>query len=450
MPINFLMNNSPAQNNDSGLRKMNSFYANFFIGLFIVALTASCKKDPSSIGLDLLDEGQMEAIYTEDLEFRVHTIKFDSVKTSLPASLVCGHFYDDYFGVTNASFYTEVLPASYNPNFGTNPVADSCVLSLVFNGSYGVNEPINFKLYKLTERLYKDSTYYSNQTKTHDPTPLADITLTPNTTDSVSVSGKNQAPQLRITLPNSFASLLLTNSSAHSDATTFLNFLNGFCLKATLVSSNQSVYYFNTGSANTKLTVYYTNTTPGQSFTYNLGGSTARFNNFAHDYSAAPDITSQLSSPDTVSENYIYIKGLVGLKGKITFENIQEYFSGSTVFINKAELIMQTDPGSLSSYYATPENIILLAIDSDGVETNIPDQLTNAAQYSYGGTYDNTNKRYTFNIARYLQQVLSGEIIDRGLHIVPVGGAVLANRVVLGGSINGSNKMQLKITYTKL
>jgi hypothetical protein len=67
-----------------------------------------------------------------------------------------------------------------------------------------------------------------------------------------------------------------------------------------------------------------------------------------------------------------------------------------------------------------------------------------------GGSYNSTTQEYRFNIARYIQQVLTGEKNNNGLYLLAGNGSINANRVVLGGAGSSTLPMKLNITYTKL
>ena len=74
----------------------------------------------------------------------------------------------------------------------------------------------------------------------------------------------------------------------------------------------------------------------------------------------------------------------------------------------------------------------------------------------FGGTYDAANKTYSFNIARYVHELLYEGRSNDGLYlIVPnnlltSGSVVSANRVVLGGPGHSTLGMKLNIIYTEL
>ena len=60
---------------------------------------------------------------------------------------------------------------------------------------------------------------------------------------------------------------------------------------------------------------------------------------------------------------------------------------------------------------------------------------------------------YVFNIARYIQQVLDGKIVDRGLYLVAGSNAISANGAVLYGASKSNPtlpRIRLKLFYTPL
>ena len=99
----------------------------------------------------------------------------------------------------------------------------------------------------------------------------------------------------------------------------------------------------------------------------------------------------------------------------------------------------------------------LIACSADGVEQLVIDQLEASDFQKYGGSYDATNKQYTFNIARQMQQILSKKFTDYGFFLVnatPSRATVIRrdnrySRVVIGGKNNVTFKPYFKVTYIK-
>ena len=450
------MSNSTIKNVILRLRKVNhSLSAKFLSGVLLLSLFfSSCKKENTDIGLNQLGD-QLKGVFTDTMTVITHTKLMKPLKTGLPAYLMCGDYFDPVFGSTQASFYSEIYPRAFGSSvdFGT-PQIDSVVLSLVYKGYYGRPAPLHFKVYEVSDTITNGISYYSTSVKPYNSAfPLADVILEPNTLDSVHADGQTYAPQLRIKLDKNLLSGLAVNS-LYTSWTSFRSVFNGIYVEATAtgLSGNRAIYSFVPGDAHTKVTLYYHNLQDGIAYTFDylLGGNTGRFNHFNHDYStAAPSILTQVNDTDINQESTLYIQGLGGLQTKLYIPHLFDLQKNGPVAINKAEIVLKADPNTLDDYYLTPTQLVMVALDdTDGYLTT--SDLLEGNAYG-GGTYDATNKEYHFNIARYLQQVLYGSTTFRGLMIIPQGGAVLPNRVVLGGgSVSSPYRIKLNLTYTKL
>lgn len=437
----------------------SSFSANFFsIALLTIVLFTSCKKD-SSVGLDFIDD-QLGVLYDEARRITTHTVPDDSMSTSSRSSTLLGTLNDPYFGRTTASVYSQFLLSSVNPVFPSGSACDSVVLSLVFKGFYGTLEPQRFMVHQLTSDLYKDTVYYSIDSALYNPVAIGDEVISPNPFDSLYISGDSVAPQLRIHLSNAFGNSILNaspNDLANND--NFKQFFKGLYITSASTGKNGrssgSIMYFNWGHPETKITFYYRNNfgTHGNqgasSYSLVINSSTANFNNFKHDYSSNPEITSQLLSSDTVQSTRTYIQSLSGLKTKIYFTDLQNLLANGNVAVNKAELVIKADPLTIDNDLQPPTRLALVYLDSLGNQLLLADYVEGDAYF--GGVWDAVKKEYRFNVARHIQRLLTGDVKDYGLVLLATGGAVNGNRVVIGGgSPLSQNQMKLKITYTKL
>jgi len=75
------------------------------------------------------------------------------------------------------------------------------------------------------------------------------------------------------------------------------------------------------------------------------------------------------------------------------------------------------------------------------------DYFENAAYF--GGTYNASNKTYTFNISRHIQDLINNNTVDYGMYLIATGSSIQANRSVLNSFKHPSNKIKLNITYSK-
>jgi Domain of unknown function (DUF4270) len=423
----------------------------FFIA---AALLTSCS-DPSTVGIDLVpDATGGTTFYTDTITIETSVIREDSLKTdeSLALFNLAGSYTDPVFGLSRASFYAQFRLPNNNANFsfGSSPVLDSVVLTLAYADYYGdtVTQQ-QFEVYRLDESMFKDSSYYSNDALLYgDQLFTGLVSISPK--DSVDLGGVNKAPHLRLRLDDALGTEFLdpANAGEFVDNTTFISFFKGIYVKAADVTSSGSgcIASFNLVSSMSKLTFYYSNQS-GDSLAANfeVNADCPRFNHFEHDYTNAEFGTTfpVIGSPK------LYIQSMSGVKTRIRFPYLKGISPDQAVAINKAELVV---PVIENTYYRSHTNLLVFGVDSAGGEAIIPDLLESSTYY--GGSYDAVYKEYKFNIARYIQRLISddlpGDGEDYGLSILSSGGPVNAFRTIVPGPLAADKKLQLRITYSKL
>lgn len=138
------------------------------------------------------------------------------------------------------------------------------------------------------------------------------------------------------------------------------------------------------------------------------------------------------------------MQAMSGLKSKIKLPFLDSLSVLGPIAINKAEIIFKVEPFD-AKFVPNPQ--LVLYKDSLGLKYT-PDvsQNSNFDGNYYGGVYDETNKQYRFNIARYVQLVIDRKIKDNGLYVSTFSDGISANRVQLQGGKN----IQFNLTYTKL
>lgn len=446
----------------------------FFILPLSVSICLTSCDESSVVGLDVQPENDLlNVIYEDSTTIYTRTVDADSLITdeSLISSGIglIGKYIDPVFGPATASMYTQVrLPSGItSTTFGTSPTCDSIILSLVYEGTvYGKKERKDLKLsvHQVTDAMSTATTYYSTSELNYNSTDLtADdgFLFKANVFDSVAtVGGLLLKPQVRAPLDNLFGQLLLNAASMGTliDNATFQSFLNGIYITTEnttgLLSEEGNIVHFKMGES--KITLYYQNST-ADSLTYDFSlGSVARFNHFKHDYSTAlidASLNNQINNATPPTQNAtVFVQGMAGVKTKITFPHLMRWVDNGMIGINKAELLISVDTNLLDLYrldtFATPSALILFGINDDGTSYAIPDAFEGATYF--GGTYNSGTVQYKFNIARYIQQILDGDRNNNGLYILASNGAVNANRVVIGGATSSTRPMKLNITYTKI
>ena len=436
-----------------------SKYFRYIFYLAIVTLSVvevSCKKKtPEDIGLPILPgDDVLNTFFTDTMTLVTHTVAEDSLPTKNLLPTLLGSMNDPVFGISKASVFTQISLSATNPSFGANPVLDSAVLSLVYYKGeyYGALSPQKFTVYEVTQAIYSDSIYYSNRMLPYNPVELGNAVRIPHpAADSLLVDSLKYPPHLRIPLDVIFFNGFLTNTAIYNSNTDLQNFFKGFYITAASVSSSDSgaVFSMDMNHAYSRITLFYHNSIDTTSYYFGIAGdATTRFSHFDHDYSATTDIKNQLGSANTIQSDKVFIQPMAGLRAKVTMPTLPAFFNNKKVAINKAELIMPVDALSAGSSTFAPHSKLIAAIADSVLGPAIMPDYFEGATY-FGGDYDATNKVYKFNIARYIQQVLSGSQKNQGLYIITYSRPTTANRVqLLGGNQALSPHMRLKITYS--
>jgi hypothetical protein len=188
--------------------------------LVLVASVAlfSCRKPDSGIGLGLQPEGELIDLRTDTLPFSLEMVPVDSLRTDERTSLLLGNTLDPISGLTSAFFSTELRLSQTSKDFGTNPVCDSIILSLRFNGpSYGLNFDQMIQVEQLADTLSFDSVYYANDVPPTLTTNLAlpsgqPVQMHPN--QGVIVGSDTLSTQVRIPLDPMFGQNLIDADSS--------------------------------------------------------------------------------------------------------------------------------------------------------------------------------------------------------------------------------------------
>lgn len=451
----------------------------FFILPLSVSLSLASCNESSVVGLDVQPASDsLNVGYNDSTTIYTRTLNGDSLITdetliSTGIGLI-GKYVDPVFGTATASMYTQVrLPTNIGATtFGTAPVCDSIVLSLVYDGPvYGKKDRKNqtLNVYQISESMTTSTVYYSNQTLSLLPGDLTQddgFVFKPRPLDSVQVFDNPTKPELKpqilAHLDQAFGQLLLNNQTTGNLANNaaFQSFFKGIYITTEnttgLAAEEGNIIHFRMGES--KITLYYHNSTSGTatSLKYDLSlGSVARFNHFKHDYSAVgvnADLATQVGTAGASQNATVFVQGMSGAKTKITFPYLMNWVDNGLIGINKAELVISVDTNLLDLYrldtFAAPTALVIFGINDNGTTYAIPDAFEGSTYF--GGTLNSGTVQYRFNIARYIQQVLDGDRNNNGLYILASNGAVNANRVVIAGASSTTRPMKLNITYTKL
>lgn len=450
------------------MKFLRCYLAQLLVFLILaVTIVSSCKKDPYSIGLELLPASDTLNIKVSDTStINACSLLQDSIRTDRATTGILGSMLDPIFGKTTASMYTQFRLSTEGPLFGTNPTLDSLVLVLPYKTSYGNLTTIqNIRVYELSEDLHYDSIYYSNHTMQTYPNLLANYSFRPRPKDSVIIGKDTVGPQLRISLTrftNYLGNKILTApSSAMATGDAFIAFMKGLYVESTPVNSGGALLSFDFNSAVSKLVLYYHNKEGGDTtqihFDMPVNSLCSYFNRFDHNkyMDASSDFKKEVLYHDTtVSLNKLFMQGLGGVWTRIRLPYIKNFAKGHHVAIHNALLVVKNY--ETDTTLNPPPELSIIKMDSTGKISNLIDYDEGAGYY--GGTYNKTARTYSFRISRHIQQILLGETKNYDLYIMvnnPTLNVIEPNRVMLNGTkpslpVLPADRMQLQIIYTKV
>lgn len=422
------------------------------LGLMVLA---GCSK-PDTVGLNLLPgDDAINVDFFDTLTLRTSYMLEDSVRSDARLlydlqlsnhDFMIGSYVDPIFGATSAELYTQLKPsATFTKD---NRSYDSLFLNLAYISSYGdtlVDQ--TFEVYELTDAMYDTASYYTFNSLAYGD-KVGEITFNVHTLkDSIPTSDTTKiAPRMRIRLSDVLGQKIFDEAGTYlNDVNNFKNQVKGFCIKPA-ASSNGSIITFDAKTSASSMVFYYTDpNTPGTDslpfYFYSSDGTIARFSHFVHDYSAF-----DFNNPAT---DKAYVQTMGGIKTKVEIPFIENLNQLGPIAINKAELVINIEPGTATSDLPANSELNLYAIDSTGKVQTIPD-LTRSSTL-FGGSL--ANSQYRFNIAQFLQQILFNKRKNYGMFLrvrTPVSFQTPNRVVMVGGDPSLPLRMKLQITYTKL
>lgn len=420
--------------------------------LLLLSLFLSCKKDPQTLGYDLVENNPLEVVFCDTVTVVAYSEVEDSVRTDETTYNLLGSLYDPVFGKTSAAIFTQISLSSTNPDFGTNPQCDSLVFSVQYTGYYGDTTTVQtIRLYEITESLFLDSAYYSSHVVSYDAVELASYTFAPRPNDSVLIDTTYYEPHLRFTMPPALGNKILTAPSTALDSiSSFKEYFKGLAILPDDVATGPgmgSLLYFNFYANISRINLYYHND-ENDSLSYRLtlnATSNARFAHFDHfGYQQADDLFRQqiLQGDTALGNSLLYLQSTSGVKTRIEFPYLMNLVGDNNIAINEAQLIVYNqDPQSV---YPPPQELALYGTN-DSTLFYLPDQSEDADYFD--GNYN--EPRYRFRISRYIQEVLLGDQDNIGLYLFTTGASINASRVILHGTGASGNRMELRLIYTR-
>ena len=414
--------------------------------LSILWISQGCRKEPGSIGLDIIGRG-LNAASTDTITLTAYSVAYsDSMNTTNLRTNYLGYVNDPVFGSTTACIYTQFIPSSATVNFGTLRELDSIVLVLRYAGGwYGDTlNPIGIKVYELEENFSTSTSYNQHSSIAHSSYELTyypdfQIRPTPNTRVRIDTL---LTPHIRIRLKDELGNRFLTDSST-------MRSFKGLYICAEPFQNNGSLVNFSIDDEHLSgIHLYYKNDTVRSLFSLvNNSTNAIRFSTFRHNHEIGNiDFVNQVIHKDTLlGEKTLYVQGLGGIKTKISFPHLKT-LKDKRVVINKAELVI-SNIGDELSIYPPPTRLTLQGVNPLGTLVFLPDDVD--ATY-FGGSYDETKKEYRFRITRYIQDVILRDRFEPFIYLAVRDAPINPHRLLLKGTDTlESSRLRLELYYTE-
>lgn len=427
--------------NKSASRRAYFLPALYSLILVCLALH-SCENEPDDFGLSIQPGGDKPLVkFVDSLQVEGYTLKQDSITTDEPALSVIGSYQDPVFGTTTAEFVSQFTLSLFPFAFEENDMIDSAVLSMRVVGVFGdPNSTYILKIRELTTEITDDTAYYSNTdayalTEGSQPIALGSFAAT----DTI----------INITLFNDLPTRLIADSNAFFNPNALKEALKGLYIFPELVSGDGALMALDMLDFDSRLTIYYYNSSTDSMF-YDLivASTTARFNVFNHDFESANPLYKINQFGTQSQDSVVYVQSLGGTEAKILFPDIDDWVATGTKAINKAELILpiELDDPAFDGY--DPPDKLTLFMKNENQEYLTFTDRTLGGTY-FGGDFDLENYQYKFNISRVLNDYMLGEIDEFVFYVAVENMRYSFGRIVLSSGLN-SRKVQLKITYTDI
>jgi hypothetical protein len=440
--------------------------------LVLAGLVSSCHINDQELGSDLLPPGD-DVFLFQDTIFDIHAYPVTSTHVETSDSdmdpekiYLLGNWEDTIVGSAVATVITQ-----FNTNLsfvnGPNMEIDSLMFFIYVNDYVGDrNEEITISVYELTERIYMDSTYYSdfNPEGKFNPVPLAVKSFMPKDQDTLDFLITNQE------FIDKF--LALEDSTYTRNDSIFKDYFNGLYITAESAAPDGAMARIQLASDYSLLSLKYANdstevdTTAGRDFRWSQFTIDEyycqKINIFDHDFSGT--YLASVMDNDSAEIPYCYVQGMAGVNTRFSFGGLDEWLAMNPVVISKASLVFDVVPEEEGGirYEDMPGRLMMGTILGDGSFQPIYDyvvQVNNSNNAAFGGylkpesqgMFADTTYAYRFNVTLHFQSMVDGAKTDNDFILKTSDGRVSPKITKLWSNLpTNKQRIRLEIVYLKL
>lgn len=411
------------------------------IAMLMMVFAVSCKDDDSAIGTGIMPNVDMMDFLCDTMSIQTFAVRDTHVETHNRTINPIGVINDPFFGQTTASCAFQVLLSTTNVQFSreidtTDLSGVKLTLQLKYANLYGdANSAMTINVNRLLTDISYDSIYYEDKEfATTEFEPLVSTGVSFGT-DSI----------MKIEMPAEFVEQVVKENVGQETWSNrdFVTFFKGLYITTELSSGDGCIYALDLINSKSKMVLTYNDTC---SFDFDISEYSARINMYSHDYTNADsELKAVIENPDQPTE-YCYIQGLAGLKTKIMFPEINTLFDTTNIIINRAQLCVMVKEGTESTVLPLPKAMSMTKILDNGKFDFLEDYKSNSK--NFGGSFNETDKSYTFNIPLHLQDLQLGEA-DNGIYMVANDNRIVPYRAIMYGGAHESLSVKIIVYYSK-
>ncbi len=440
--------------------------------LLMAVCVSSCQISDQELGEDLLPSGDNVFLFHDTVfdisAYMITGEPFESSELAIDVTrkLLVGEMTDTITGFSRATALTQF---STNPSFrsGPNMEIDSVVLSLYMEDYIGdMDQEFTIRVYELTERIYRDSVYFSDYDTEgrFDPVPMVEQTVIPDNGITLQLLINDQD------FRNKF--LALEDTTLTRNDSIFKDYFNGFFITAEPQSEKGTMARIGFSNEATILSVKYSSdstdvdTTAEREFAWINFPIDELFcqkiNVFEHDYSGT--YLAGILDDSTARSPYCYVQGIGGVNTRLSFTSLEEWMAKTPVAINSATLVFEAVPEDESGipYDDLPRRLMMGTILEDGFYEPVYDYwvlLNNQASSRFGGykkaesdgLFFDTVYNYRFQMPLHYQALIDSEKEENDFILQVDDGNVNPRIVKLWSNLPGnSGRIRLEIVYLRL
>jgi hypothetical protein len=432
-----------------------TFFLTLFAGILFFAY--SCEEDPSIVGRKILPSSDFVFIKSTDtINVESYTLYSNSVKTDNPPFSYLGDLYDPYFGSTTAEFVSQLrLGSEWDDKYF---VIDSVKLFLRLLSVKGNVDDVHYlRLSQISQQIYTDSAYYSNQT----------VPLTGYVVDSILLPTlqADTINDIILNLPVSFGDSLTSDTSmlSYTKGHDFRSFFKGLYFQ--LFSPNDPLFVSlsvapasSYGYYNNYFVLYmHDEFSLSKTFVFILDAYTknAAYNRYIHHFEEG-EVGKRMQHLIDNDTNYLdtvsYVQTMNGVYTKIKIPELETVRGNpdmKNISVNKARLVIPVYyDGDIYKPSTIPSIVYLRYVSSTGSKYFVQDYSISSAFYDGSPDTTATINVYNLNIPTFLQLYFEDTSNKLKPELEIFLSSASSNNVILKAN-NSHTPVKLEFTYTK-